>query len=193
LKEAIEFSLMAVILRSDDCNTFIPCPLCPITRNFGTLYAPLPKSTPTHQTILRSGLDVRNMLHDSNFTNINNKRIFRCYPDATITSVFTFGEASGVERDGGILLDLVEVWDVGDMDSFESHLLERERKRGQRRNFRDCWRVEIGEGVFIIEGDAGGILKGSGSPLRIFLPAVDRRHMPRIFLVLTSLSICYRS
>ena len=46
LKDEIEFSLNALILRSDDCNTFIPCPLCPITKNFGILYALLPNSTP---------------------------------------------------------------------------------------------------------------------------------------------------
>lgn len=37
LNEAIEFSLIACILLSDDCSTFIPCPLCPTTRNFGIL------------------------------------------------------------------------------------------------------------------------------------------------------------
>lgn len=28
---------MAFILLSEDCNTFIPCPLCPTTKNFGIL------------------------------------------------------------------------------------------------------------------------------------------------------------
>ena len=38
--------------------------------------------------------------------------------------MITFGEASGVERERGILRDLVEVWDVGDMNSFESHCFD---------------------------------------------------------------------
>lgn len=37
LKERIEFSLNPLVLRSDDCNTFIPFPLCPITENPGIL------------------------------------------------------------------------------------------------------------------------------------------------------------
>ena len=51
LKDEIEFSLNALILRSDDCNTFIPCPLCPITKNFGILYALLPNSKPKKKII----------------------------------------------------------------------------------------------------------------------------------------------
>lgn len=67
--------------------------------------------------------------------------------------MLTFGEASGVEREGGILLDLVEVWDVGDMDSFESHfLLESDREResfvgGDREGILEIvgrWRLEKG-------------------------------------------------
>lgn len=52
LKEMIEFSLMALILLSDDCNTFIPLPLCPITANFGVLQPPLPIARPD-QIIIR--------------------------------------------------------------------------------------------------------------------------------------------
>jgi hypothetical protein len=37
LNERIEFSLTPLALRSDDCNTFIPIPLCPITENPGNL------------------------------------------------------------------------------------------------------------------------------------------------------------
>lgn len=67
--------------------------------------------------------------------------------------MLTFGEASGVERKGGILLDLVEVWDVGDMDSFESHfLLERESfVGGDREGILEIvgrWRLE--KGVFMV-------------------------------------------
>ena len=50
--------------------------------------------------------------------------------------MITFGGASGVERERGILRDLVEVWDVGDMNSFESHhlIFFRERKQKQQGN-----------------------------------------------------------
>lgn len=40
LKEIIEFSLTAFILRSAEFNIFIPFPLCPITANFGILNPP---------------------------------------------------------------------------------------------------------------------------------------------------------
>lgn len=56
LKERMEFSLMDFILLSDDCNMFIPLPLCPITTNLGHLNPHLvstPSScsfTPTHKT-----------------------------------------------------------------------------------------------------------------------------------------------
>ena len=43
--------------------------------------------------------------------------------------MITFGEASGVERERGILRDLVEVWDVGDMNSFESHCFDFQREK----------------------------------------------------------------
>lgn len=37
---------MAFILLSEDCNMFMPLPLCPITRNFGILNDDRPTSTP---------------------------------------------------------------------------------------------------------------------------------------------------
>lgn len=37
LKERIEFSLTDFILPSEDCNMFIPLPLCPATMNFPNL------------------------------------------------------------------------------------------------------------------------------------------------------------
>ena len=37
---------MAFILQSEDCNMFMPLPLCPITRNFGILNDDRPTSTP---------------------------------------------------------------------------------------------------------------------------------------------------
>jgi hypothetical protein len=54
MKERIEFSLMDFILRSQDCNVFIPLPLCPITTNFPNLNPRLVSSlpsifTPDHQ------------------------------------------------------------------------------------------------------------------------------------------------
>jgi hypothetical protein len=39
LKDIMEFSLIAFILRSVDCKIFIPFPLCPNTKNFGVLNA----------------------------------------------------------------------------------------------------------------------------------------------------------
>lgn len=54
LKERIEFSLIALILISEDCNMFIPFPLCPINTNFGHLclhFLASPSSSPSiHKT-----------------------------------------------------------------------------------------------------------------------------------------------
>jgi len=55
LKERIAFSLMDFVLRSQDCNMFIPLPLCPITTNFPNLnprfVSSLPSIfTPDHQS-----------------------------------------------------------------------------------------------------------------------------------------------
>jgi hypothetical protein len=51
LKDIMEFSLMALILRSVDWNTFIPFPLCPITTNFGIFNpSPLLISKPDQKT-----------------------------------------------------------------------------------------------------------------------------------------------
>lgn len=44
LKARIVFSLIDFILLSDDCNMFIPLPLCPITTNFGNLKLPVTSS-----------------------------------------------------------------------------------------------------------------------------------------------------
>lgn len=63
LKDDIVFSLMALILPSDDCNKFMPCPLCPITINFGILYAVLPNSTPTHYT---NNINIKNQNKNKN-------------------------------------------------------------------------------------------------------------------------------
>jgi hypothetical protein len=51
LKDIMEFSLIAFILRSVDCKIFIPFPLCPNTKNFGVLNAAsLFNSTPAKKT-----------------------------------------------------------------------------------------------------------------------------------------------
>lgn len=72
LKERMEFSLMDFILLSDDCNMFIPLPLCPITTNLGHLNPHLvstPSFTPTHKTQNHSFHFISKLkyLIDSNF------------------------------------------------------------------------------------------------------------------------------
>lgn len=58
LNDKIEFSLMALILLSEDCNAFIPLPLCPITKNFEALNAFRPNSTPT-----KTPIEINNKIH----------------------------------------------------------------------------------------------------------------------------------
>lgn len=108
----MEFSLMALILRSEDWITFIPFPLCPITTNLGNLNPPLLISKPEIKSKQsRKWLIGRKTAWMNERMNV------------------TVGETVE-EGEGGIFWHEVEGGNVGDVDGFESHFLVRERERG---------------------------------------------------------------
>jgi len=104
LKDIMEFSLIAFILRSVDCKIFIPFPLCPNTKNFGVLNAAsLFNSTPAKKNPKPTSRKSKNQSKKLSFWQ------------------FTFGETSWAERKRGILRDVVKIRNIRDMNSFKSH------------------------------------------------------------------------
>ena len=118
LKERMEFSLMAFILESELCKTFMPCPLWPITKNFGILndIAVLFNSNPTSK---------QRKVSSSTTKQRTTQMIIMIKKQERRSCKFkfehTFGKTGGVERDRSVFWDLVEVWDVGEMIRFKSH------------------------------------------------------------------------
>lgn len=72
----------------------------------------------------------------------------------------TFGETGGVEGERRILGDLVEVWDVGDMNGFESHMFGEKRRREKHRERRREFSRK-GQGRYFSEKRVdGGLIRG---------------------------------
>lgn len=116
MKERIEFSFMDFILRSQDCNMFIPLPLCPITTNFPNLnprfVSSLPSIfTPDHQ----SNKEKKLML----FLLKKEKNIDQECKVVIDQELLTLSDQSGrTEGQCCIFLDLIKFWNIGDMSSF---------------------------------------------------------------------------
>lgn len=122
LKERIEFSLIDFILLSEDCNMFIPLPLCPITTNFGNLnvqsWSPSWLFTPGKQKKPKRKKSFTKKNPPSQKEPYKNPRTVKTWKKKK--DVITFiGETRGTE---GKFCIIWETRHIRDMNSFESHL-----------------------------------------------------------------------
>jgi len=133
------FSFMALILRSEDCRTFMPLPLWPMTTNLGILKPLRPISTPALK-IMNNTLGRK--------TRKGKRR--REEEEA----VRTVGEAGGAEGERGVLGDVVKGRDVGDMDGLESHLGGRREREEEREREVAVRKVPDGLLVVVVKNNA---------------------------------------
>lgn len=119
LKERIEFSLMDFILRSQDCNMFIPLPLCPITTNLPNLN---PRSVSSLSSIFTPDHQLNKEKKSFFFLRKreNRSRIKARNDEAVIDQeVLTLRDQPGrTEGQCCIFLDLIKIWNIRDMNSF---------------------------------------------------------------------------